>query len=67
MIETADGEERMRSSHTCIQTYFVRNHMGDPVPIIGSSQSERIVVRFDGDAVSHKLCRNNFNKVVHVL
>ena len=33
IIETADGEERMRSSHKCIKTYFVRNRMGDPVPI----------------------------------
>jgi hypothetical protein len=23
IIETADGEERMRSSHECIKTYFV--------------------------------------------
>ena len=33
IIETADGEERMRSSHKCIKTYFVRNRMGDPVPM----------------------------------
>ena len=33
IIETADGEERMRSSHKCIKTYFFRNRMGDPVPI----------------------------------
>ena len=33
IIETADGEERMCSSHKCIKTYFVRNRMGDPVPI----------------------------------
>ena len=31
IIETADGEERMRSSNKCIKTYFVRNRMGDPV------------------------------------
>ena len=33
IIETADGEERMQSSHKCIKTYFVLNRMGDPVPI----------------------------------
>ena len=33
IIETADGEERMRSSHKCIKTYFVRNRMGDAAPI----------------------------------
>ena len=33
IIETADGEERMRSSHKCIKTFFVRNRMGDLVPI----------------------------------
>ena len=33
IIETADGEERMQSSHKCIKTYFVRNRKGDPVLI----------------------------------
>ncbi len=33
IIETADGEERMRSTHKCVNAYFVRNRMGDPVPI----------------------------------
>ena len=33
IIETADGDARIRSSHKCTKTYFVRNRMGDPVPI----------------------------------
>jgi hypothetical protein len=33
IIEAVDGEERMRSTHKCIKTYFVRNQMGDPVAI----------------------------------
>ena len=33
IIETADGEERMRSTNKCNKTCFVRNRMGDPVPI----------------------------------
>ncbi len=33
IIETADGEERMRSTQKCIQTHLVRNQMGNPVPI----------------------------------
>ncbi len=33
IIETADGEENMRSTHRCNKTYFARNQMGDPVPI----------------------------------
>ena len=33
ILLTADGEERMLSSHKCIKTYFVRNSMGEPVPI----------------------------------
>jgi hypothetical protein len=32
-FETADDEERMRSTHKCNKTYFVRYCMGDPVPI----------------------------------
>ncbi len=33
IIKTADDEERMRSTHKCIKTYYVRNRTGDPVSI----------------------------------
>ena len=33
VIETADGDERMQSTHKCNKKYFVRNRMGEPVPI----------------------------------
>ena len=38
---------------------YISHHMFFHVFRIDSSQSERIVVRFDGAAVSHKLRRNN--------
>ncbi len=37
IIVTADGEERMRSTHKCIKTYFMRNQIRDPVPIFDSA------------------------------
>ena len=33
IIETADGEERLRSTHKCNKPYLVRNCVGNPVPI----------------------------------
>ena len=33
IIETANGEENMTSTHVCTKTYFVRNRMGDLVTI----------------------------------
>ena len=33
MIETADGDESMKGTHSCIKTYFVRNRMGEIVTI----------------------------------
>ena len=30
MIETANGEEKMRSTHKCVKTYLVRNQVEDP-------------------------------------
>ena len=33
IIETADGDVSMKSTHTCIKTYFVRNRMGEVVTI----------------------------------
>ena len=32
-IETADGKQSMKSSHTCLKTYFLRNRTGEVKPI----------------------------------
>ncbi len=32
-IETANGDDSIKSTHTCIKTYFVRNRMGEVVTI----------------------------------
>ncbi len=33
IIETVDGDDSMKSAHTCLKTYFVRNRMGEVVAI----------------------------------
>jgi hypothetical protein len=68
IIETADGEEWMRSTHKCIKTYFVRNLMGDPVPIsvpalfvrgvhqdlIGGKAVNKLNIRATGNEMWHQ-------------
>jgi hypothetical protein len=33
IIETADGDDSMKSTHTCFKTYFVQNRIGEVVTI----------------------------------
>ena len=32
-METADGKQSLKSSHTCLKTYFLRNRTGEVEPI----------------------------------
>ena len=54
LIETADGVVRMRSNHKCIKTYFVKNHMGETVPVTVETALALFVKRLPQDLIGGK-------------